>query len=853
MTLTSTLSQLLAQSPWLPRLFGAGRDDESDSGRFAHWLPYRCYVPETQIFVNRGGLGVMLELMPQSGADERMVELLAGLVPACPAGTGLQVQLLASPHLLPALRRYAALRWEDPDQSAKSFDFGRPVRNDNLFRLLARRRVEFLTRAAQRSLTEGFYYTLRDFRVMLSLSIPGDPDSTADRDQLLALRDTFQSTLQSALLPSVVCNANDLINWCKILTNPEPMGQSDVEWTDYDDGRELRDQIIDNDTLQDPTPQGLLLSKHDAPSSMEVRFFSVKNYPQRYKLWEMGALIGDQMQSALQYRSPFLITMGLHVLDPVSTKSQVTGNHVRATQNAQSKMAAVMPDVAKKLEDWSAVAKVLDTGGALVNMYHQLAVFAPPDRITAATEAARAVWRSNRFLLNADLYLQRLGLLASLPMSLSEDLHRDLKRMRRVTRKTSGNAVHLAPLVAEWRGTHTPTLVMGGRRGQLMALDLYDNELGNPNFSVIGAPGSGKSVLLNELAWSYRAVGAKVTMLELGRSFEKLCTKAKGEHVDFEPSRPINMNPFTKVHDINDDIEMLVPAIAKMCAPRGGLDEVQHKAISAVVMSKFREYGQELTMTGLRDAFLTGTIAELGVRNDRRIRDLGLMLNPYARGGQYERYFEGPNSVDLGNDFVVIETEHLKRKPELHQVVNILLLYQITGEMFLTRNHKKLFIIDELKAQIGDAGLSDSIMVSVVEETARRARKYGGALGTATQGADDYYCCTQMEAAFNCSDWVFMMRQKPESIELLERKGRLSIDPGKKRLLTSLRTEPGVFSETYISSPVGEGIGRLVLDPATLLLFSNKLEDNEPLDRLRASGMSIDEAICALLKERGQA
>jgi conjugal transfer ATP-binding protein TraC len=86
---------------------------------------------------------------------------------------------------------------------------------------------------------------------------------------------------------------------------------------------------------------------------------------------------------------------------------------------------------------------------------------------------------------------------------------------------------------------------------------------------------------------------------------------------------------------------------------------------------------------------------------------------------------------------------------------------------------------------------------------------------------------------------------------MLDRKGRLTMDESKKRLLNSLRTEPGVFSELYISSPMGEGVARNILDPATHLLFSNKLEDNAPLDELRAQGYSVDEAIAELLRQRG--
>lgn len=168
-------------------------------------------------------------------------------------------------------------------------------------------------------------------------------------------------------------------------------------------------------------------------------------------------------------------------------------------------------------------------------------------------------------------------------------------------------------------------------------------------------------------------------------------------------------------------------------------------------------------------------------------------------------------------------------------------------------NRRKILFIDELKQQLGDIGADDPVKAAVVEEAARRARKYGGSLGTATQSADDYYGSKQMEAAFNCSDWVFLLRQKPESIEMLDRAGRLSMDEPKKRLLNSLRTEPGVFSEVYISSPVGEGVARNILDPATHLLFSNKLEDNAPIDALRAQGLSIDDAITELLRQRGPA
>nr|WP_259372620.1 DUF5934 domain-containing protein [Piscinibacter defluvii] len=113
------------------------------------------------------------------------------------------------------------------------------------------------------------------------------------------------------------------------------------------------------------------------------------------------------MQPALQYSSPFLLTMGVYILDPNSTKTIVTANHVRATQNAGSKMAVVMPDVAKKARDWTAAADAIDTGGALVSMYHQLGLFCHPSKVAQTQETAKAIWRARGFELNADVYKHR--------------------------------------------------------------------------------------------------------------------------------------------------------------------------------------------------------------------------------------------------------------------------------------------------------------------------------------------------------------------------------------------------------------------------------------------------------------
>src|ERR687891_421232 len=66
-----------------------------DAASFSEWLPYRAYLEDRQVFVNRDALGFCLELRPQSGADEEMARILTALYASAPAGTCFQFHLFA--------------------------------------------------------------------------------------------------------------------------------------------------------------------------------------------------------------------------------------------------------------------------------------------------------------------------------------------------------------------------------------------------------------------------------------------------------------------------------------------------------------------------------------------------------------------------------------------------------------------------------------------------------------------------------------------------------------------------------------------------------------------------------------
>ncbi|MEQ1776630.1 MAG: conjugal transfer protein TraC, partial [Burkholderiales bacterium] len=187
--------------------------------KFSQYLPYCAWLEDRQIFVNRDSLGFCLELRPQSGADEEMARVLTALYAASPAGTGIQFHLYGSPAIRGPLTRYAALRQPDEDVPELA-ELGRAGRNANIHRTMARRRVGHYLAGSRHSLLPAQNYLFRDFRLVVSVSIPGNPEDLSRLDDLTLLRDSCRATLHAAGFPARPWHAADLINWISQLLDP---------------------------------------------------------------------------------------------------------------------------------------------------------------------------------------------------------------------------------------------------------------------------------------------------------------------------------------------------------------------------------------------------------------------------------------------------------------------------------------------------------------------------------------------------------------------------------------------------------------------------------------------------------
>ena len=125
-----------------------------------------------------------------------------------------------------------------------------------------------------------------------------------------------------------------------------PPGQARASSLTYDPGRELRDQVIDRSTRLLVRQTGIEASSQcNGPGTLAASSVCCRcaRSRQRYALWNMGSLIGDLYQATLQYPCPFMLTLGVHVLDPEATRNWAYLKAARATTNATSYMARFLP------------------------------------------------------------------------------------------------------------------------------------------------------------------------------------------------------------------------------------------------------------------------------------------------------------------------------------------------------------------------------------------------------------------------------------------------------------------------------------------------------------------------------
>ncbi|MGL5720270.1 MAG: type IV secretion system protein TraC [Alphaproteobacteria bacterium] len=776
-------------------------------------LPYRSYDPTTQLFENEDGAGFVIECSPLVGCTEAMQREISGLFQlTLPEGSNLQALLWADPRVEPVLASWHHAR-----------DIG-------VFHEMAERRTTFLRHAA-----ESGELPLRDFRCLISYSQPKEGHAL-EIQKLIGLKSQFITALQTLGTHVQVLNAQGLLQFLDGLLHGELTCEaSSVRWNPY---HILSQQIPRSTVAWSITPEGIDLQDR------VIRAYSPRREPEYWSLHAMSDLIGDPFRELMRMGCPFWIHYGVHIPRQESFKTKIQSREGWVEAQANSKIGKKIPILRQQAKELDFVRHQLGKGERFAQTAFTVFLSSPKEKIDHHEQVLLNLYRSKRWYLQHEKYLQFQQLLGCLPMSWGEGLARELQYHHRLKTTLSTEASNLLPLQGEWKGTSSPGMLLVGRLGQLFTWSPFDNLAGNYNVIVVGRSGSGKSVFMQEQLSCTVGQGGNVFVLDVGRSFEKTVKLLGGQYIEFTADSDLCLNPFSSLPQDNpqetaDALGMLKSVLSLMAAPKEGTGDLENAYLDQSLQAVWEEKG--------REGCLDDVAIYLRQQKDPLAHNLGVKLFPYTSQGAYGRFFNGPATVDLNASLVCVELEELKERKDLQSVLVQMIILQITNRLYGgDRKTPSQLFLDEawdlLRAR--QAG-------EFIETAARRLRKYRGGLVVGTQSVHDFFTSPGAQAAFDNSDWMCLLSQKKESIEQLKKMSRISMDPMMERLLESLQTRQGEYAEILLYGPEGYAVGRLVLDPFSKILYSTKAEEFTSVKERLDGGESLVEAVEAVARVKG--
>ena len=564
-----------------------------------------------------------------------------------------------------------------------------------------------------------------------------------------------------------------------------------------------------------------------------VQTFSVKRFPDRAGFGLAARYLGDPASGTRGVRHNALITLTLSFPDPEKTRVALTTASQWAAHQTTGNLAHYAPRVAQAKRDYDGLFVRLDNGDRPLRAYLGVVLLTPEEEAAAAGSNLRTYWRELGFQIMPDHFFALPLFLNCLPFGADRGAIAKSYRYRTLS---ASHAVVLMPVFADWKGTGTPVLNLVGRSGQLMDFCLFDSAT-NYNAVVAASSGSGKSFLANEIIATTLAIGGRCWVIDVGRSYAKLCDSLGGQFVEFTRDAAMVLNPFALIHDWEEEADVIAALVTAMAAPTEPLGD-------------FRTAGLE--------ARPQGPLGQPGHRHDGRCRRRGLgrgrrsapagcgppALSLHLRGrvrallhrGEHHRLRCPPGRAGARG------AEGPQAPPAGHPAAADLPgpAGDVPGR---ARHVQKVVLIDEAWDL-----LTQGDVAKFIETGYRRFRKYNGSAMTVTQSLADLYTNPTGRAIAQNSAHTLLLAQPSHGIEQLKGEHRLPLTDAGAELLKTVHTLPGCYSEIMVIGDQGAGIGRLIVDPFRQLLYSTKPADVAAIGQWRAQGLTVVEAIDRLLE-----
>ncbi len=805
---------------------GASRkeiDDLYDHESFSDYLPWLyCDQEEETYHCTDDGQGFIWECSPINFSTEKTLQMSEAILRLpLPVHSVIQFILHADPNIKPVVRGFKHLRRKSSKVSQTAAD----------------RYVAYLRKCTLGAARNGGI-PLRSFRLFVAIKLP--PGNTLSKDQKEKINRETTEILKSIGVWPQFMDPHSFSEWVRRLMNekvPEQIRPDGQETAGLiNEMRSLSKQVLfaGNDVnIEDD---------HMKIGNKHWVCMTPKTFPMEVDPLETSGLFGGVWglrSDGSQITTPFIYALNI-VIDslknPIRSKCDLllmqgaVGSFARSLQRKQEESVWAVDKV-----EHDVFARAMP-----IMWFYDTDLI----KVREARSRAKTVWEGSGYIIQEDKDMLAAMWLSMMPLGFRVTKN-NLTMFERDFITPSDAIMNILPIQGDFSGSNEPVYLLQGRKGQIIPFSIFTKKADNYNGFIAAASGKGKSFLMNFLCFNGRATGVKLRVVDLGGSYEKLCSMDGGRYIDFADSHNQNlcMNPFTNVNENELDEDLLAISYIVMQMIYAAVDDIRPPKEEYMLA---KEACQWAWNTHGRDASTDEVfqyLSEYPKYTDRghteeiisMAHHMAFTMYDYTSNGSYGSYFVGRSNFDIKNDdFVVLELDALRNIKDLFKVITLLVLDAAQRDLYLSdRSEPRQVIFDEAWQFLGGG---NKLMLDIIESGYRRARKYHGSFFVITQSLLDRQKFGDIgNIIWSQADFKFLLESG--DFKAAKDAGLIDYSDFTMELLKSVKTNAPAYSEVFCDTPFGRGVGRLSVDDYSYFVYTSHPAENAEMLALAREGV----------------
>lgn len=338
------------------------------------------------------------------------------------------------------------------------------------------------------------------------------------------------------------------------------------------------------------------------------------------------------------------------------------------------------------------------------------------------------------------------------------------------------------------------------RTGRPIWLDISDmpmrnGTISNRNKVVIGASGSGKSLLMAHLHRSYYEQGAHIVIIDVGHSYRGLCEILGGYYFFYDEKNSIRFNPFwVDESDMMDtekkeSLKSLILALWKK-------DDENFRRSEYVALSNaihtYYEYLEEHAdifpcFNSFYD-FVKHQYVAILQKDEVKEKDFDIanflyVLRPFYGDGEFGYLLNSKEKLDLlHHRFIVFELDNVKDHPILFPIITLIIMEMFISKMRKLKGIRKVITIEEAWKALTRAGMAEFLKYLY-----KTIRKFFGEAIVVSQEIDDIISSPIVkEAIINNADCKIMLDMRKFSNRFDQIQATMGMQDKGKMMVLSL-------------------------------------------------------------------